>query len=158
MLPNPSRIGATAPGIHHDGHHDKRGVTARIATPVASGCVIAAAAVYVGLNDPTGSGVRFPSCPLYASTGLWCPGCGITRATHALLHGDIAAAFGFNLFFPLFLGAIALGWIAWMRRSLGRPPRVPLALMPVWVPAALGTALVVFGVARNLPGLRALAP
>jgi len=28
----------------------------------------------------------FPKCPLYATTGFYCPGCGSQRATHELLH------------------------------------------------------------------------
>ena len=38
----------------------------------------------------------FPRCFLHAATGLECPGCGGLRATHALLHGDIARAFAYN--------------------------------------------------------------
>jgi hypothetical protein len=32
----------------------------------------------------------------HAATGTACPGCGITRALHHLLHGRVAVAFGFN--------------------------------------------------------------
>ena len=129
-----------------------------IAAPVACGCALAAAAVYIASNDPSAPGTHLPACPLYQLTGLWCPGCGLTRATHAVLRGDIGAAFGFNLFFPLFLGAIVVGWLAWLRRSLRRPPLVPFRNMPMWVPAATGVALIVFGVVRNLPGFGALRP
>ena len=37
-----------------------------------------------------------PPCPYLTMLGLACPGCGLTRATHALLHGDVARAFAFN--------------------------------------------------------------
>lgn len=38
-------------------------------------------------------------CPLYALTGLPCPGCGMTRAWIAALHLDLAGAFGYH---PMF--------------------------------------------------------
>lgn len=31
-------------------------------------------------------------CPLYKTTGIFCPGCGSQRAVHNLLHGDILIA------------------------------------------------------------------
>ncbi len=54
--------------------------------------------------DPINN-LLFPKCPLYVSTGLYCPGCGSQRATHALLHFDIIGIFKSNL---LFLPAILL--------------------------------------------------
>jgi len=42
----------------------------------------------------------FPVCPLYSMTGLACPGCGMTRGLHALLHGDVVSALDFNLLLP----------------------------------------------------------
>jgi len=41
----------------------------------------------------------FPKCPLYATTGVYCPGCGSQRATHSLLHFDIVGIFKSNLLF-----------------------------------------------------------
>lgn len=49
----------------------------------------------------------FPPCVFYSATGLYCPGCGMTRAMHALLNGELLKAVNFNplffLFLPLFL-------------------------------------------------------
>jgi len=41
----------------------------------------------------------FPKCPLYATTGVYCPGCGSQRATHSLLHFDIVGIFKSNLLY-----------------------------------------------------------
>lgn len=40
-------------------------------------------------------------CPLYKSTGVYCPGCGSQRALHNLLHGDFLFALQNNLMFVL---------------------------------------------------------
>ncbi len=129
-----------------------------IASPIGCGCAILGAAALAALVDPDAPGIHLPACPLYQMTGLWCPGCGMTRATHALLRGDIPAAFGFNLFFPVFLGAIVVGWSAWMRRALGRAPLLAMAKLPIWMPIALGATLIAFGVVRNVPGFEVLQP
>lgn len=50
-------------------------------------------------------------CAFNFATGLQCPGCGLTRASMAILRGDIQAAYNFNqlaFFVPLFLGALYL--------------------------------------------------
>lgn len=60
--------------------------------------------IYYAL-DPSQSGV-FPRCTFLSLTGYKCPGCGSQRAIHALLHGDVAAAFKFNA-----LLLISIPWI-----------------------------------------------
>ena len=130
----------------------------RLAGPVLCGCVLAGAAAYVAAVDPAAPGTHVPACPLYELTGLWCPGCGLTRATHALLRGHLGAAFGYNLFFPLFLGAIVVGWLAWMRAALAKPAMRWLTRLPVWTGPTIAVTLLVFGVLRNMDSFRVLAP
>ena len=67
------------------------GPTARRSTSVGPWVVAGVAlagCVYVGLNDPSDGGAFIP-CPFHAATGLWCPGCGMTRAVHHLVTGDV---------------------------------------------------------------------
>jgi len=55
--------------------------------------------------------VVFP-CPFKTVTGLPCPGCGMTRACHAALHGDWAQVLKMNPFGPLlavFWGVVTAG-------------------------------------------------
>lgn len=42
-----------------------------------------------------------PKCIFKLVTGYDCPGCGFQRAIHALLHGHIAEAIRYNLFFAI---------------------------------------------------------
>jgi hypothetical protein len=61
----------------------------------ASGAVglCAAGLGFVYLVDPNPADNPYPRCLLKVATGIDCPGCGGTRALHALLHGDVAGAF-----------------------------------------------------------------
>jgi hypothetical protein len=89
--------------------------------------------------DPMRMGI-FPPCPLHRYTGLWCPGCGATRALHQLVHGHLAEAFRFN---PLAI--LALPWVGYLALRNDHP-----LLKPSWQWALLGV-VVVFGVLRNIP-------
>ena len=69
---------------------------------------VSAGAFVVGYFNPTTAGF-FPVCPLYALTGINCPGCGLTRGFHALFQGDIVSALHFNALLPIY--AFVLGFL-----------------------------------------------
>lgn len=107
------------------------------------------------LHTPTAHGL-YPPCPLLALTGFYCPFCGGLRATADLTHGDLAGAFARNPIVPPLLLLAVLGWArwAWSRGTGGS-----------WRPALSSRAsywllgfLVVFMVARNVPGWTWLSP
>jgi len=70
----------------------------------------------------TGGAGWMPGCAFKKVTGLDCPGCGMTRATYAALHGNLGAAFHFNpvgmVPLPLALLALSLEVAGWVR---GKP-------------------------------------
>ena len=69
-----------------------------------------AAAGVVYCHDPAQTR-WFPECVFYHLTGLYCPGCGATRALHALVHGEWAAAFRSNvLLIPLAAAMVCFYW------------------------------------------------
>ena len=114
-----------------------------------------AGAAYVAVDDPSDGGAFLP-CPFRAVTGWWCPGCGLTRATHHLLRGDLAQALRFNLFVVVILTGLALTWSVWTLQAAGRPIRRVAHLSNRTYAVAI-TVLVAFAVVRNLPltgGLR----
>ena len=127
---------------------------APLAAPIACGCCLAVGVAYVGANDPAEGGVFLP-CPFRTLTGWWCPGCGLTRATHHLLRGDVTQALRYNLFVAVVLAAISASWIAWFRQSAGRSVTWT-SRVPVWSQILAGALLVGFAVVRNLPGVPGL--
>ncbi|RBL33433.1 hypothetical protein BRN31_04600 [Xanthomonas oryzae pv. oryzae] len=46
--------------------------------------------------DPNLPGNPFPPCIFHALTGFYCAGCGMTRALHALAHGDLERVMNFE--------------------------------------------------------------
>ncbi|GGS86753.1 MULTISPECIES: DUF2752 domain-containing protein [Streptomyces] len=120
----------------------------RIAVPVGLLAAVAGAFAYVGAVDPNEPG-HYPVCPLYQLTGLYCPGCGGLRSAHAFVHGDLPGALRDNA--PAVLAYLGFGvlWTFWLARAArGRPVRIGLGTAQAW---ALGAALLVFTVVRNLP-------
>ena len=54
------------------------------------------------------AGISFWQCPILAATGIPCPGCGLTRATMQLLHGDVISSLQTHAFAPIFFTALIL--------------------------------------------------
>lgn len=96
-------------------------------------------------------------CPVYALTGLYCPGCGVTRMLLALLRLDFAAAWRCQPALLLALPPLALllGDLArrYLRSGAVEPVRWHKKLL-----FGLIAALLLFGVVRNLPGFGFLRP
>jgi Protein of unknown function (DUF2752) len=91
----------------------------------------------------------YPVCPIHRYTGWLCPGCGMTRALAALIHGNLHEALHWN---PL-IAIVVPGMIAWLailyhRAVTGREQHWP-KLSGVPLCSALA-ALAIFTVGRNL--------
>lgn len=118
-------------------HVERRHVAA-----AAAGCV---ALGVVGVVDPSERALT-PPCPLRSLTGLDCPLCGATRATHALLRGDLATALDFNALYVAAVPVVVIVGLLWLVR--GRLPAVVRDRRTAWVLLSVGVA---FAVVRNLP-------
>ena len=115
----------------------------------AGAAFMPAAAGFLWFFDPTRAGF-FPVCPLYSFTGLACPGCGLTRGFHALLHGDVAAALGFNAFIPLYVLVFAFFFATLISVAMRGKGFVKLTDSPKFLLGFL-VSLLMFGFVRNLP-------
>ncbi len=93
--------------------------------------------------DPSHSD-RYPKCAFHWLTGLHCPGCGSTRALHALLHGRLGEALQMNALLVLGIPGLAL-MVVWQRRyGIGHAAMARLA-------TGIALLVVAFGIVRNIP-------
>ncbi|MFO7243402.1 MAG: DUF2752 domain-containing protein [Actinomycetes bacterium] len=129
------------------------GVTARarllnLAGPLATAAVAAAGTAYIVAKNPHIPGATYV-CPFYALTGMYCPGCGGTRAVYDLAHGDVLGALSMNPLFTLSVPLIAVLWVRWLLRGQG----VQLREWPfhTWLAFVIPTVIVGFAVLRNIP-------
>lgn len=109
---------------------------------------LALGVVYYAL-DPSGSAL-FPRCAFLSFTGYKCPGCGSQRAIHALLHGDVAAAFRFNAMFLVSIPWLAMCLLAETQRT--RNPRLYVRLNSPLLIGLFLVMVVLWWVLRNVFG------
>ena len=91
-----------------------------------------------------------PRCPLYSTTGVYCPGCGSQRALHDLLHFNIKEVIGHNLLFLLGLFIIvyhiSVEGINFFSKTniknLLYHPKTPIILLII---------IILFWILRNIP-------
>jgi len=91
-------------------------------------------------------------CLFHTLTGLECPGCGMTRAFHAISHGDFAAAINYNIFAPvvyLCFMTILLSDIAYLTMGRRIPLRIPEKVTQVSAYSAL-FLVISYGILRNI--------
>ncbi len=92
-----------------------------------------------------------PGCLFHELTGLSCPGCGMTRAVHATLHGRLGEAFRFNpvgmVLLPVVAVGVAIEILSWV---LGKPLpfRLRVGVAGAWI---LACVVVGFWIMRNIP-------
>ena len=110
---------------------------------------VGGASFFVWLFNPTTQGF-FPVCPLFKLTGWACPGCGLTRGFHALFHGDVLTALGFNAMLPVyavFFGYLLLAMLLIALRGRG----ISLNFLHPKIIWGFLIVSLVFAVVRNLP-------
>jgi len=121
---------------------------------VFAACACTGASIFLYAVDPN-QHTFYPQCLLYKATGLYCAGCGATRALYALLHGRFFEALHDNALFiaalPVFLGVLVPYLLrAWRANAWPQTHFTSKSLIGIGV-TVFGLMLA-FMVLRNLPG------
>ena len=121
----------------------------RLPIVIAAACAAAAGMFVLYRFEPTSAGF-YPPCLFRALTGLDCPGCGGTRALHALLHGRIGAAVRFNPMLFLYAPILGFGIGDLTRAFLTRTPPRNITTRPglAW---SIAASIVGWWIVRNTP-------
>ena len=109
--------------------------------PLAVFLILGATACIILLFiQPGGSHSEWlPKCLFYRLTGVYCPGCGATRALSSLLHGDLKASLHNNL---LLIPGVLTVFLLVVKKDIAVRPPVAIAIVAV---------ILVFTVLRNIP-------
>ena len=94
------------------------------------------------------------ACVLYEVTGLYCPGCGITRAILSLMEGEFYQAFRYNpiifIDVPLIIITSIIDFIFKNNKKVRKVTNVIYIMLLI--------ITLIFGVLRNIPYFSFLAP
>jgi len=91
-----------------------------------------------------------PECPLHATTGFYCPGCGSQRATHQLLNFNIFSALQQNVLYLISLLLLGYHLIITGINTIFKKqyynyiyhPKTPLVILIM---------IIIFWILRNIP-------
>jgi hypothetical protein len=119
------------------------------------GAAILGAGAFVFFFNPSTHGF-YPVCLFHQMTGLNCPGCGMTRALYALLHGNFLLALKDNALFIFTLAFLAARG-AWFAAKHFSHKHAGQFLTPkmLWAFLIIAGA---FTVLRNFPAFSFLSP
>ena len=113
----------------------------------AAGVLVSVGSIGLVLRQFNPENFSFSICPIKIVSGLDCPLCGGTRATHFFLRGDFVAAFEYNAFVASLMIPTLIFFVCWSAVSLWKKNRWDVPTTSYF----FLFLLVVFGVVRNLP-------
>lgn len=120
-----------------------------VAAPIGVAAVGIGALALLHLRDPHNPG-SYGVCPMYALTGLWCPGCGGLRAVNDLANFEIGSAVSSNVLVVVLVFVLAIAWGLWLRRRWRGVSGRMIVLSRAATISVFGV-LIAFTVVRNSP-------
>ena len=125
--------------------------------PLVTIGTLALATLALHYRDPHQHG-SWGLCPLYAATGIYCPGCGGLRAVNDLTDGHVGAALSSNILVTLLIPVSVVLLSVWaLDKWRGTTRHVPWSRLRPFVVALL-TVMFLFAVVRNTGSGAWLAP
>lgn len=91
-----------------------------------------------------------PECPLHATTGFYCPGCGSQHATHQLLNFNIFGALQQNVLYLISLLILGYHLIITGINTIFKKQYFNYIYHPI-TPLVILAIIVVFWILRNIP-------
>jgi hypothetical protein len=133
--------------MEEDGHSGTSGLMkSRTITGFSFAALLGALAVVYKFAPAEHS--FYPRCMFYTTTHWLCPGCGSTRALHALLHLDVRSALHYNALFTMVMPAV-FGWLFFCFYRVMRYEQVPWFAIPRELTACAVAVVLLFTIARN---------
>lgn len=97
-------------------------------------------------------------CLIYEVTGLYCPGCGMTRAVISLLNLDFYQAFRYNIFAIFLLPLLTVYFFSEVYCWIFEKENILFSKIPEWFWVFIFISMIIFGILRNFPIFSFLAP
>lgn len=97
-------------------------------------------------------------CIIHEITGLYCPGCGITRCLFALVQGEFHKAFMYNQLIVLLLPILAIYYTLNTYYYITGKDNIMIKKIPNYVYIILLIIVISFGIIRNIPYFSFLRP
>jgi Protein of unknown function (DUF2752) len=133
--------------MEEDGHSaTSRLMKLRLIT--GAGAIALLGALAVVYKFPPAENTFYPRCLFYAITHWLCPGCGSTRALHALLHLDVHSALHYNALFTL-LAPVVFLWLGFCCYRVIRYDQFPRLTIPRELTACAVVVVLLFTIARS---------
>ena len=92
-------------------------------------------------------GKALPSCPVNTLTGLYCPGCGMTRSVVALYAGDILLSLRSNITPYVAAALLIMLYAEWVAHAFGK--QLKTIIHNGKIMAVIGAALLIWLTVRN---------
>ena len=92
-------------------------------------------------------GKALPSCPVNTLTGLYCPGCGMTRSVVALYAGDILLSLRSNITPYVAAALLIMLYAEWVAHAFGK--QLKTIIHNGKIMAVIGAVLLIWLTVRN---------
>lgn len=140
--------------IHDDIKNKKDSDFTRILLAILLPALLILFACFIWLYNPLEAENRnfYLFCPLNKLTGIYCPGCGSTRAMEALLHLDILKAIRDNALMVFVLGPITVySMLKGYLKILFRRDILPPIVLRKTSIIMIAVIVFIFTILRNIP-------